>query len=329
MTGYFLGVDIGNTKSLAVVSDADGRGLSIAKAGNGNHEVIGPAGFSAVLGRIVGQAIAQANIEPAQILGAGFGIAGFDWDSDLPLMHAGIATLGLKCLYQVVNDCVIGLVAGASEGWGVVVSSGTSCNASGRDPQGRQGRMTGNGAAYGEVGGGHELVNYAVEHISRAWSKRGPSTLLAELFVAKCGASSVTDLLEGLARSRYHTAATDAPLVFEAARRGDQTALKGLRWIADGLADLAIGVINQLDLHQSEFEIVLSASFYSGSPLIAQWMAEQIQPVAPLARLIRLEAPPVAGAVLLGMEQAMTPTHAARETVRATCAALLKGLSDA
>lgn len=329
MSGYFLGVDIGNTKSLAVISDADGRGLSIAKAGNGNHEVIGPAGFSAVLGRIVSQAISRAQIDVTEIAGAGFGIAGYDWESDLPLMNAGIATLGLKCPYHVVNDCEIGLVAGASEGWGVVVSSGTSCNASGRDRQGREGRMTGNGAAYGEIGGGHEVVDYAIEHISRAWSKRGPSTLLSELFVAHCGASGVTDLLEGLARGRYHTSAKDAPLVFEAVRRGDQVALAGLRWIADGLADLAIGIINQLDLHQSEFEIVLSASFFNGSPLIARWMAEKIQPVAPQARLVRLDAPPVAGGVLLGMEQVMSPTAAIRDAVRSSCTALLTEIDNA
>lgn len=326
MADYYLGVDIGNTKSLAVITDAAGRGLAIGKAGSGNHESIGEDGFAAVLNRIVDAAVSQAGIDRKDIRGAGFGIAGYDWDSDLPMMDRVIGTLGLSCPYSVVNDCGIGLVAGASEGWGVVVSSGTSSNARGRDRQGREGRMTGNGAYYGEVGGGHELVDYAVMAISRAWSKRGPETLLTDLFVQHVGATSATDLLEGLARGRYRVKATDAPIVFEAIHRGDAVALAGLRYIADGLADLAIGIINQLDLHDEAFEVVLSASFFNGSPLIAEWMAEGIHAVAPKARLVRLHAPPVAGGVLLGMEQVFVPTQGVREAVRGACTVLLDGI---
>lgn len=328
MSDYYLGVDIGNTKSLAVVADSRGNCLSMGRAGCGNHEAIGADGFAAVLTDIVTQALTQAGVERADIKGAGLGIAGYDWESDLPLMDSAIGTLGLNCPYKVINDCGIGLVAGASDGWGVVVSAGTSCNAAGRDRHGREGRMSGNGMTFGEYGGGWELVYSAVQQISRAWSKRGPETLLTDLFVRHCGAKDASDLLEGLARERYRVRATDAPIVFEAIRQGDPVALAALRGIADGLADLAIGIIRQLGFENEPFEVVLSASFFNGSPLTAEWLAEDVRKVAPGAQFIRLEAPPVAGAVLLGMEQVFSPPPDVRETVRTTSATLLNGLTD-
>jgi N-acetylglucosamine kinase-like BadF-type ATPase len=302
--GYFLGVDVGNTKSHALIVDATGQAVGFAKTGPGNHEVLGAEGFGQILHEVVWNSLRDARIEIAEIAGAGFGIAGFDWPSDRALMDRMIGAVGMGAPYEVVNDGMIGLFAGATRNWGVVVSAGTSSNAHGRNPDGKIGRMTGNGLLFGECGGGHELVERAVAGISRAWSKRGPETMLSQMFVEKTGAASLEDFLEGLARERYILQATDAPLVFEAARQGDPVASSTIRWAAEGLADLAVGIIRQLGLEDQAFDVVLAGSFYNGSPLIADTMREIIHDVAPAAKLIRLNAPPVVGAVMLGMEQA-------------------------
>ena len=56
---------------------------------------------------------------------------------------------------------------------------------------------------------------------------------------------------------------------------------------------------------------------YDGSPLLTQTMARTIRRVAPSSRLVRLTAPSVVGAVLLGMEQAgLKPTSAVREQLK-------------
>jgi hypothetical protein len=69
------------------------------------------------------------------------------------------------------------------------------------------------------------------------------------------------------------------------------------------LADIAIGVARQLNFIEIEFEVVLAGSLYKGSPRITATMQETIHRVAPLARLVHLNAPPVVGSVLLAMEQ--------------------------
>ncbi|HEX2623484.1 MAG TPA: BadF/BadG/BcrA/BcrD ATPase family protein [Phototrophicaceae bacterium] len=300
---YFLGVDIGATKSHALITDADGQVIGFGRAGSGNHESVGTDGFAHVLQTIVRDALNEANLISSQISGAGFGIAGYDWDSDQPLMRQTIGLLDLNCPYAFVNDAVIGLIAGAQQGWGVALSAGTSCNCCGRTLDGREGRMTGNGIAFGEYGGGGELVMWSVQQISRAWSLRAPQTRLTDIFVQAKGAKDATDLLEGMARGRFYASAADAPLVFEAIKAGDAVALEGLRWISHELAGLAAGVIRQLNLESERFEIVLAGSFYNGSPLIEQILNDDLHVIAPGSRLVRLNAAPVVGGVILGMQQ--------------------------
>jgi N-acetylglucosamine kinase-like BadF-type ATPase len=321
---YFLGVDIGSTKSHALIADETGQAVGFGAGGAGNHESVGVDNFRIVLNQVVHQAIGQAGITVNSIAGAGFGIAGYDWDSDRPMMREVIETLALKCPYEFVNDSVLGLFAGAKAGWGVSVTAGTSGNAYGRTLDGREGRMTGNGAFFGEYGGGWELVGVAMQAISRAWSLRGAPTALSDIFVRELGAKDVSDLLEGIARSRYHVGAKHAPLVFGAAGEGDEVAQEAIRFISRGLGDLAVGIIRQLQIEGEAFEVVLGGSFYNGSPLIEPIMREEICKVAPHAQLVRLNAAPVIGGVVLGMQQARHPFQPLREHLFAAAGELMR-----
>lgn len=312
MSGYFLGVDIGGTKSHAMIADADGRVLGFGHAGAGNHESVGLEGLDLALRGAVGQALAEARLSIGQIAGMGVGMGGYDWPSQhQPLCERMRRALGLDAPLELVNDAVIGLVAGASEPWGVAVVAGTSNNCRGRDRHGREGRVTGEGPRFDEYGGAGELVARAVQAVSRAWSRRGPPTALTEALVGYAGAGDVFDLLEGLAVGRLHVGPGAAPLVFAAARGGDAVAQAVIAWAGQQLADLACGVIRQLDMQQEAFDVVMVGSLFNGGELLIDPMRQDILALAPRARLVRLDAPPVVGGVLLGMMQAgADPAHA-------------------
>lgn len=328
VTPYFLGVDVGNTKCHALIIDAAGDVVGFGSGGPGNHEVLGVDGFQKAVHVVFDDALANAGIERTQIIGAGFGVAGYDWPSDMPMMRQVIDTLGMNAPYSVVNDGMMGLIAGTKQGWGVCVTAGTSCNVRGRTLDGREGRVSGNGGTFGEYGGGIELVYKAFDAIGRAWSLRGPETVLGEAFVQHLGAASVEDMLEGIARGRYPILATYAPLVFEAVRQGDAVATSLLEWISHELGGLAVGAIRQLQIEQESFEVVLAGSFYKGSPRIVEWMRETIHAVAPGAELVWLNAPPVAGSALLGMEAAGYDFTAVRERVVAAANQVAQGAPE-
>ncbi|MBN1179770.1 MAG: ATPase, partial [Anaerolineae bacterium] len=180
MNEYFLGIDVGATKSHALIADAHGRAVGFGVGGSGSHEVIGYDGLRTVLHTVIDAALASASITKADIAGGGFGIAGYDWPGDAEPHHQVIASLELSAPYALVNDTIIGLVAGATEGWGVGVVSGTGSNCWGRDRQGREGRMTGGGELFAEYAGGGDLVAKAVQAVALAWGRRGPQTRLTE-----------------------------------------------------------------------------------------------------------------------------------------------------
>jgi N-acetylglucosamine kinase-like BadF-type ATPase len=315
---YFLGVDIGATKSHALIADETGQAVGFGTAGPGNHEVVGYDGLIVVLDNITRQALERAATTRADLAGAGFGVAGYDWPSERAPTLEAIATLGLDCPVDTVNDTVIGLLAGVSEGWGIAVVGGTGENCWGWDQNRRVGRVTGNGGYLGEFGGSGWVAMRAVQAVSRAWSLRGPQTALTDMFLQKTGAKDASDLLEGLALDRFHIDARYAPSVFQTALAGDEVAKDVIRWAGEELASLVIGVIRQLAFEDQEFEIVLIGSLFDGGSLFLDPMKIAIEKVAPLARYVRLEAPPVVGGVLLGMEIAGVDGYRVREKLIAT-----------
>jgi N-acetylglucosamine kinase-like BadF-type ATPase len=305
MTRYFLGVDVGATKTHALIAEENGEVCGFGEAGPGNHENVGYEGLATALQTATGQALARAGISIDQIAGAGFGVGGYDWPSERELTLQAIQTLGLNAPLEAVNDTIIGLLAGAPEGWGVAVVAGTGCNCWGWDQHHRRiGRVTGMGWAMAEAAGAGELVEEAIRCIARDWSRRGPSTRLVQAFVELTGARDAEDLLEGITQGRHCVGAGAAPLVFRIAVEGDCVARQLVEWAGRELGSLAIGVIRQIGLESLEFDVVLVGSLYDGDPLLAEAMRQAVRAVAPGARFARLTAPPVMGGVLLGMEQA-------------------------
>jgi N-acetylglucosamine kinase-like BadF-type ATPase len=303
MSRYVLGVDIGSSKTHALVVREDGELLGAGEAGGGNHQTVGYTGLVAALRAASAQALAAAGLHSEQLAAAGLGVSGYDWPSQLPAMLGAVREAGISAPAEVVNDAVLGLVAGAPDLWGLALVSGSGSCCRGRDRHGREGRVAGEGVLFGEYGGGTELAFLSFQAVSRAWSWRGPATSLSEALIAEVGAVDLDDLIEGVSVGRYQVSNRVAPRVFAAARAGDAVAIEILTQLGQGLADMAAGVIRQLALEQEEFPVVLVGSLFKGGPLLTEPLAQALHTVAPGAWLTPLSAPPVAGGGLLALQQ--------------------------
>jgi len=303
---YFLGVDVGGSKTHALIADETGQFCGFGTGGAGNWEVVGYDGLQNVLSAILAQALDMAHIRIEEICGTGMGIGGYDWPCQREDHMNTIAKLGLSCPVEIANDAALGIWAGTEEGWGVSIVAGSGCNARGisRDHQ-KEGRMVGGGDHWsGEWVGGYGIVHQAMRAVTYEWNCRGPKTALSRAFLERFGAQDLSDLVEGVYLGRYQFNARDALLVFKIAEQGDPAALDVVRAAGRELGGMACGTIRQVGLENEQFDVVLIGSLYDGHPLMTESMRQTILPVAPGARLVRLSLPPVVGGVMFAMNAA-------------------------
>jgi N-acetylglucosamine kinase-like BadF-type ATPase len=324
---YYLGADLGATKTHTLISDENGTALGFGENGPGNHETIGYDGMYTSMRNALEQALNTSGLSKADIAGAGFGVAGFDWASEYEATAKTIERLGLSSPYKFVNDTVPGLVAGSEEGWGVVVVSGTGSNCRGWDREHkREGRVTGHGVMMGEAAGGTELMHRCMQLVGYSWSKRGPRTKLADALIEYVGAKDLDDLIRGYTTYEYKIGADAAPIVFRVAQEGDQAAGELIHWAGCELGEIANAVIRQLEFENLSFDVVMTGSMFEGGPMLIEPMRETIHKLAPKARLVRLTVPPVLGAVMLGMEAAsLTVTASIRNRMFKTISSVRNG----
>jgi len=103
MPRYFLGLDVGGTKTHALVADEIGRALGFGVGGPGNPQGVGYEGLTRAVVAATHAALAAASLSPDQIAGAGFGIAGFDWPSQRGTTLRALDPLGLHAPLKIVN----------------------------------------------------------------------------------------------------------------------------------------------------------------------------------------------------------------------------------
>jgi len=312
---YFLGIDVGSSKTHALIVDETGQCVGFGIAGGGNHQNAGYDGLASVLQKSFTGASEMSGVKAALITGAGFGVAGYDFPSDREGHLQAIMSLGLSCPVEVVNDGWNGLFAGATQGIGVNVTSGSSNNCRGRNKNGKEGRIVGNGPTFGEFGGGIEIAARALQAVNHAWIKRIPATTLTKVLIDYTGAKDELELMEGFSNEYYHLAPFLATEVVRAARKGDAAACEILHWSGEELGWLAVAVARQIEMDKEEVEIIQSGSVFEAGDIIMNPMRDLVLKHCPKAKLIRLKGPPVVGAVILGMEQSGFDGYAIRDEI--------------
>src|SRR5438552_1483606 len=206
----------------------------------------------------------------------------------------------------VRNDTFAVLRAGTDRKWGVAVVCGTGMNCAGIGPDGRSVRFPSFGELSGDrAHGGGWLGRSALGAAIRARDGRGPRTALEELVPAYFGMSRPTAVMEAIYVGRLANArlSEGAPLVFKAAATGDEVAQQLIDEMAEEIVVTANAAIRRLRLTKRDVHVVLGGGVLraADATLMARITAG-IRDVAPTAQILRLEAPPVLGAALMGFD---------------------------
>jgi N-acetylglucosamine kinase-like BadF-type ATPase len=293
-----LGVDSGGTKTVCQLADDEGRVLAEVRGPSAHLPSLGPSGVEAVLGELIGRALAGQPGRPAAIC---LGMSGVDQPREAEAIRRVLASIGQHAQALVVNDALIALEAGAPAQPGVVVIAGTGSIAYGRDAKNRAARTGGWGYVLADEGSGFWLGRQALRAVVRAEDRRGRPTALTGRVLAHYGVSRPKDL----AREIYHGGVKPSAIaklaahVEAAAGEGDAVALHILEVAAAELALMAESVVTRLSLPQGP--IVLAGGIFRVAPRLAAALTAELAARVPRAPVRLLEVEPAYGAVRLAL----------------------------
>jgi N-acetylglucosamine kinase len=299
---YVLGIDAGGTKTMCLLADETGQIVSEARGGGANISTVGELGVEKTLHQVMEEAIGDRDIVPAAVC---LGMAGVDRPLDYQTVRAIMRRIGAKARVVVVNDALVALVAGAGDGPGVVVISGTGSIVYGRNRDQRAARAGGWGFVLGDEGSGYWIGQHALSAVMRASDGRGPRTMLGDLVLAHLGVARVGDLVQ-LVYYKERTLpgiAALGPVVEQARAAGDEVATGILESAAEELVLGARSVVQRLEMSRECFPIVLAGGMFHAIPWLAGALQQRLPAVAPGAVVRRLETPPATGAVRLALAE--------------------------
>jgi N-acetylglucosamine kinase-like BadF-type ATPase len=311
--GLVLAVDGGASKTDVWVVAADGSILGTARGGGSNHQLVGLDGAMDALGSVIESALADAGLVP----GAGpvatgvYCLAGVDLPVDEERLGKAIAARGWSSVDLVRNDSVAVLRAGARSGWGVGVVCGSGLNCVGLGRDGSVERFPSLAELSGDfTPGGAWLGVRALGLALRSRDGRGGPTVLADRVPAHFGLPDPEAVLTAVytGELEYGRLFELAQVCLDAAAAGDGPAAEAVGLLADEVVAMATAIIRRIGVAAEAVEVVLGGGvFDSGYAGFSARIEAGVLAVAPRARFRRLDAPPVLGAALLGLDVVGVP----------------------
>jgi N-acetylglucosamine kinase-like BadF-type ATPase len=308
-----VGVDGGNTKTLALVATGRGEVLGTGRAGCADiYNAASPDIALGEVARAVTAALDEAGVDAAAVDSAAFSLAGADWPEDMALLHRELpARNGLRGKVDVVNDAMGALRSGSPDWTGIAIVCGTWGAIGARHPDGTIFHL----GFWPDGAGARQLGRDALRAVYRTELGLDPATQLTDRALARFGAPSVLELLHDFTRRGGRAEAEEGLLavdVLDAADAGDAVALglvEGQARVVSAQARVSAG---RVGLELDGTTVVLTGGLLNhGSPLLGD-LTMALLPGAVRALPVH---PPVVGAALLAFDRVGVTADAA--TVRA------------
>jgi len=260
----YLGVDGGGSKTDFLLVDESGHVLAAHRAGSAYYPETGIDALHQMLATGIQATLQQARRVATQVEFSFIGLPAYGEDSKLLGRLDAIADAVLPAgRYRCGNDMVCGWAGSLAGCDGISVIAGTGSIAYG-EFESRSARAGGWGELFSDEGSAHWLAREALTAFSRMSDGRETISALYSLIREHFQLSGDLDVCgavygpPALARSEL---AALAPLVAQAARDGDVTALRLIQRAAQELAAIINAVRRQLGVPPST---VLPVSYSGG-----------------------------------------------------------------
>ena len=303
-----LAVDGGGSKLDAALVRRDGTLIGAARIRTASWNESGDDIHMGMVVEAAQAACRDAGLDPNVRPFAGLGVyclAGADLPADDRRIARWLRNAGLTTTDMVRNDTFAVLRAGTDREWGVGVVCGYGTNCCGVAPDGKVMRFPAVGEISGDWGGGVDIGRSAAVQAIRAEDGRGRKTALKALVPQHFGFKRPRQLMEAVYFDRLpvERLVELAPVVFAAAEAGDEVALQIVWRQADEVVTMAGTAIKRLKMTGLDVNVVLGGGIFRNNfAAFFDRIHEGLTKVAPASSMKVLEAPPVLGAALLGLD---------------------------
>lgn len=281
-----LGLDIGGSASRARLRDGD-RGVVDADGPGANVATLDPTVVDRRLSALVGK---LGQVHP---LACCAGAAGAEVPAGRARLQDILVRLLPDCRVAIVHDARL-VLAAASVDAGVALIAGTGSVAYGRTAAGRESQRGGWGWMVGDDGGGVWITRKAAREVMRRADAAEPPGALGEALLEAAGAADTRQLTSVLHAMREPMQWAGLASVVFATAETDSGSDAIIRRAARELASLVRDVRTDLE---AEGPIVLAGGLLLHQPRLEAAVRAELGPSC-----VRLEEPPVEGAVRLAQE---------------------------
>lgn len=306
----FLGVDGGGTKTAFCLVDRGGQVVARAQAASSYYFSHGIELVGRVLGEGVDAVCAAAELTPADIEYAFFGLPGYgEAARDLPVLHATPRAVLGHDRYACDNDMVCGWAGSLGAADGINVVSGTGSMTYG-ERLGRGVRVGGWSEMFGDEGSAHWIAVRGLNAFSRMSDGRLPEGPLAQVFRRHLDLASDLDVIDVVHNQWQGDRSRIAALsrsVAEAAGLGDEAASAILAEAGRELALIVDVTRERLEFGPDETVPVSYSGGTFGADVVLEAFATGLKNRSTHYELRQPLYEPVVGAALYAAKIAGTP----------------------
>ena len=303
MAELILGVDGGQTSTVALLASRGGEILGVGNGGPANHihEPRGMERMQRSLRDAVRATFEQAGIAPVAVESACFGMTGgaeFVPEVVPKFLNAGTLT--------AYHDVVTALAGASVASPGIVVIAGTGAIAYGQSADGRSARAGGWGYLMGDEGSAYDVGVQVLRAAAQSADGRGETTAL-QGYVSQFWKK--TDLA-GVHRALYSQQIERAEIAglswvaYCAAEGGDAVAQRILARAGDCLARAAGAVTAALEMEGEHPIIYPTGGVFRAGRWVLEPFERRLIELVPDAEIRQPAFPQVVGALLLAYQQA-------------------------
>jgi N-acetylglucosamine kinase-like BadF-type ATPase len=290
----YLGVDGGNTKTIALVCDAGGRVTGHARTGCSDIYAVAP---EIGIGEIVrGATAAIAAAGGGEVACAYYSLAGADWPVDIALYRDELARHIPARRTVVVNDAIGAIRGGSDDGVGCSFVCGTGVALGARARDGRLWHVSWLAAPYFTI----DLTRATLDAAMRSELGMLPPSILPARVAAAHGVDDMAAAMERVTgRAPRPARHSLAGVLLDCAAEGDALARERVTWVARECADYLRAGARACGLGEPTPITLAGGVMRHPSPLLVDALAEAL----PGSELRRARREPALGTLLAALDE--------------------------